>query len=144
MKFSFRFDYLLKIYRHDEKKRQQKLGQALSRRQKLETSIRKLQEQLNHYEAHKAEGGPETASGIRRRYELKQDMQKNIWNLKRKREEAEAQVQQRRRELQEANKKTRMLEKLEGRERAAFVEYHQQQEQLEQNEIAIRMYNRSN
>lgn len=143
MKFEFQFDALLNIRRHEEKKEQQKLGRLIQQQLRLQNRIEQFKARLKKFESTVA-GRSQKVAAVRHQYELKQDLQKKIWQLDQKKSRLDEAIEQQRRQLMQANRNTRMLEKLESRERAKFIERYQHEEQLQQNEIATQMYNRSN
>jgi flagellar FliJ protein len=143
MRFHFQFESLLDIRRHRENKERQKLGQLLEKQVSLEEKITQLKQKIAKFEETMLSGGSHKALAVRQQYTQKQELQKKSWQIQREQEKLEKKIAQQRHRLREANKQTRMLEKLKDRQRAEFVEEFQRQEQKQQNEVAIQMYNRS-
>jgi flagellar FliJ protein len=144
MKFEFQFEALLNIRRHEEKKQQQRLAVLVEQQLRLKNRTEQFKERLKKFEETVSNGRSQKAAAIRHQYELKHDLQKKIWQLQQKDRQLDEAIEQQRSRLIQANRNTRMLEKLENRERAKFIERHQHQVQLQQNEIATQIYNRSN
>lgn len=142
MKFNFQFESILNVRQHQEKKEQQKLARLLGKDRQLQKEVHADQEKLHSFEQLKPDGQRQTAAEVRHRYELKQDLQREIWQKQQEHRKLQQQIEQQRSELIEINKKTQMLEKLKDRERIKFIEHYQQLEQKQQNAIATQIYNR--
>lgn len=142
MQFNFKFESILKIRRHQEKKEQQKLARLLGDDRQLQKQVHADKEKLHSFEQLKPDNQKQTAADVRQRYELKQDLQREIWRKQQKHRQLQQEIEQQRSELIEINKKTQMLEKLKDRDRIKFIEHYQQLEQKQQNAIATQIYNR--
>lgn len=143
MKFEFKFKSLLNIRRYEEKLEQQKLGGLLQERLHLEKCSMDAERELLGYEQGLKAGGSQRVLEVQRNYECRQDLQKEVWQVKKKLVQLDREIEKQRKNLREANKRTKMLEKIKDRERARFVEEFQHKQQLQQNEIATQMFNRS-
>ncbi|MGD8428091.1 MAG: flagellar FliJ family protein [Balneolaceae bacterium] len=143
MKFKFQFESLLHIRRHEEKKEQQELGRLLGMKLQIKNKIDRFRGRLEKFEDAYSNDIPRNALDIRHYYELRHDVQKKIWDLKGELGCLEKSIERQRERLMQANQKTKMLEELEERERKKFIEHHQHREQLQQNEIATQLYNRT-
>ena len=141
-RFEFELKSVLRVRRHQEELQRQKFASARKKRQELEqrkASIEQEVAQCNDRRNRAVDGS--TPVSHRQHYSYLHQQQQAVRDLEQQIAKAEQQVEQERTKLVEANKKTRILENLEAKQKAAF---HQKVERLEQkqiNEIATQRFN---
>lgn len=142
MKFTFKFQSLLKIRQYEVDREQQKLGKLLNEKLQFEKRMSVLKKKIHGY-GHPGEALEAlNALEIRQYYEFKKDLHEKLWQLEQKLVRWKKKIEIQRRKLFEANKRSQVIEKLEKKDRAKFVKQMLDREQKQQNEIAIQMYNR--
>lgn len=146
MKFQFQFESVLKVRRHQEKEEQQKLATLTGKQAQLDQACRGLYEKIQAVEVDAVAGqssGSVPVTEVRRQYEQQHSLRDELWALQDEQRELAEAIDEQRKQLMEANRKTKILEKLKSRERAKFLKEQQQIEQNQQNEIATQIYNRT-
>lgn len=140
MKFTFKYDSLMNVRRHEQKKQQQRLAELMNRRRQLREKLGRLRRNVSAPmdESERRQ----TVQGVRRSFQHHMSLLKQVWNLEQDLLKLEQEIENQRNRLLEASRKKSMLEKLEAREKMNFVKNLQHREQLRQNEIATQMYNR--
>lgn len=141
MNFSFKYRSLMKVRRHEQKLQQQKLAELLSRQQAMSRRLQRLLERPDPPAL--GNGGRHSVQGMRRGYAHRMTHLKQVWKLQEELERLGCDIEEQRRRLLEASKKTRMLEKLEKQDKVRFLEELNRREQLQQNEIATQRYHRA-
>lgn len=144
MKFKFRFDSVLTIRKHEEEIQRQKYANALRVKYNIENQkaeIKEVMDKYNHAFEHKL---PTGRLGIMQHYSHIQDSQQKIWELNNALKRADEEVERERLKLVEANKKTKMLEILETKDRKSFIIEMERMEERQLNEIATQLFNRRN
>ncbi|SMO59393.1 flagellar export protein FliJ [Fodinibius sediminis] len=141
MKFEFRYESVLSVRQFRKKKEQQRLAACIQQRNVIRKRYRELREQ-GAASSRNPESESVSVHEVRQDYEQRHQLQKQLWQLRNKRDKLEKEVSKQRKRLVEANRESMILEKLKQRERIKFIEHQQHIEQLQQNEIATQMYNR--
>jgi len=144
MKFRFNLETVLKIRRHQEELEKQKLGLAIQQRNNILRSLQKVQGIMDALNKRFNSEKSVNANGLKRYYAALQDKQTTYMELKNKYAEAESEVLEQREVLLEANKKTKMLEKLKSRALSSYLRENDRVEQMELNEMATQKFNHSN
>lgn len=144
MKFKFRFDSVLTVRKHEEELQKQKFANALRTKYHLENQIAEISEVMEKYNNAFENKLPSGRLGIMQHYAHIQDSQQKIWELKNAVNRAEEEVERERLKLIEVNKKTKMLEILEKKERKSFIQEMERVEERQLNEIATQLFNRRN
>lgn len=144
MKFKFKLESVLRVRRHEEELEKQKLGILIQKKKNIQISLQKVQDAINALNGEYLSETKSDTKSLRKYYAFLQDKQEIFWDLKRKVDVLDNDIIVQRQALLEANKKTKMLEKLRSREMIAYVKEMEQKEQLELNEMATQKYNHSN
>lgn len=139
MGFTFRFASVLKLRRHEEKMEKQKMAVLMKKKAGLDHQIHELELKCRQ---ETAESDSESVITNRQRYAQKHARHKRLMRLGNERTQLEVEIEGQRQKLAEANKKTRMMEKLKKNEKRAFIQRVEHYEQLQQNEIALQRYNK--
>lgn len=143
MKFRFRFASLLKVRKHKEHIERQKLGMLLEQKNALVREIEEEQESILSSFAFTADRLA-TTSSIRMGYEFMHDRKKAIIKLQQELEEVNAQLEKQQKALTEANRKVKMIEMIEAKDFEEFTKKQNAIEQLQLNEVAMQIFNRTN
>ncbi len=144
MKFRFKLETVLKIRAHEEKMEKQRLGLALNEWQVLKDQQKDLENSLTDIHSQFIQHSELDMVRMKQYYGFIHDQHTTIYKLDHEMETAEEKVNEQRKRLLEANKKTRMLEKLKEKERMRHRRDLERTEQLELNEIATQRFNRTN
>lgn len=143
MKFNFKFESVLNVYRHEEKQEQQKLGALIEKKLQMEKVINNLRQKVKEAQDSSSAIIEGSLTHVKRSYARMHEIQNEIWEMQSKVIEVQKEIEEQRTRLLHANRKVKVLEKLKSKEKASFVKLRQHHEQLQQNEIATQMYNRS-
>lgn len=140
MKFKFKYDSLMKVRRHEQKRQQQRLAELMNSHRQLRDKLERLRRNVSAPMEESEQR--QTVQGVRRSFQHHMSLLRQIWSLEQNLLKLEQEIENQRNRLLEASRKKSMLEKLEAREKMNFVKDLQRREQLRQNEIATQMYNR--
>lgn len=144
MKFRFKLETVLKIRAHEEKMEKQRLGVVLNEWQALKDQQKNLENSLSEVHSRFIQQPESDMVKMKQYYGFIHDQHQTIYKLDHDMEKAEEKVIEQRKKLLEANKKTRMLEKLKEKERMKYRQELERMEQTELNEIATQRFNRTN
>ncbi len=144
MKFRFKLETVLKIRAHEENMEKQRLGLALNEWQALKEQQKNLESSLTDVHSQFIQHSELDMVKMKQYYGFIHDQHATINKLDHEMETAEEKVNEQRKRLLEANKKTRMLEKLKEKERMRYRQDLERTEQFELNEIATQRFNRTN
>lgn len=138
MKFTFRFESVLKIRRFRKRREEQKLSTLINKKSLIKNQIEDLKAKcLDEKQAWKKQ----SVLANRRYYAQKHNRQEYLSQLKTRIDQLNNEIKDQRTELTNALKQMQMIEKIRDRDKQAFVERTEHIEQLEQNEIAIQQFN---
>lgn len=143
MKFRFRFASLLKVRRHKEQIEQQKMTMLLRERTRIAEEIEIEQEKVLSVFTYKT-GRSESISSIRLGYDFMHDRKKRIIELQAELADIKLKIENQQAELSKARKKVKMIELIEEKDHNEFVKEQQAREQIQLNEVAMQMFNRTN
>ncbi len=144
MKFQFRFDSLLSVRKHEQAKQRMEYAKALRVLYNFQQEKSQIENVLGEYNESFHINIPSGRYGMVQHYNFIQQSHQKIWELDKAIRRAEEDAERERLRLVEANKKMKMLEILENKERKNFIIAMERLEQKEMNEVATQLYNRRN
>lgn len=144
MKFRFKLQTVLKLRRHEENMEKQKLGLVLNEWQDLKDQKLGIEQSLSSVNQQFMSTSDFNMITMKNFYGFIHDQHNVLHRLDSELETAEEKVTEQRKKLLEANKQTRMLEKLREKEQSRFRREMEHIEQVELNEIATQRFNRTN
>lgn len=144
MKFKFKFDSLLSVRQHEQEMQRLEYARTLRALYNLQQEKSQISEVLDQYNKNFTINTPDGRFGMIQHYNFIQQSHQKIWELDKAIRRAEDEAEKERLKLVEANKKMKMLEILETKERKDFIVAMERLEQKEMNEVATQLFNRRN
>lgn len=141
MKFKFSLEKVLEIRRHEENTRQRAYARCIQEVERIKDHKSYLLATIVDFASSNVQMQASSGS-MQAKSAYLLDIHKQIHNLTHELKEAEKFAEKARLLLVEANKKTRMLEKLKENQLTAFTNEQNRLEMLEINELATIRYNR--
>lgn len=141
MKFKFPLEKVLEIRRHEENTRQRAYARCVQEVERIKDHKSYLHGTIAEFATSNIEMQA-SSSAMQTKSAYLLDIHKQIHNLTHELKEAEKFAEKARLLLVEANKKTKMLEKLKENQLSSFVKEQNRLEMLEINELATIRYNR--
>jgi len=144
MKYSFRFQSLLELRKHQEKAEKQKLAEITKELMDLLNAREQIQRMIVEYALDNSDRGPGSVQFFKAGYTFLQQQRNKLRRLETKLRKIKAEQDKQRERLRLANQETKKLEKIKEKDKAKFFLEQERNEQLELNEIATQMYSRLN
>lgn len=144
-KFKFKLEPVLRVRRHEEKQQQQAYARVLQQKKSLEEERQQTLDQLHAFNERRnagvGGGGGQRTVHMRQALAYVEQQHQQLWDLDRRINEVEKELEKERKKLIEANKKVKVMENLESKERMRFLEHVEHLEEKALNEISIQRYN---